>query len=100
MREFTEPGEIKLWTLFQENGESITGLTDLTVEVKDVVGNVILSSTTLVEEGSSSVYSYTWDASSVSIGSLAIAYFKKAGKVLFAEEYFFEIVEDMDGQAL
>ena len=59
-----EPGQtIRLSIDYQENGEKVTGLTDLKVEGIDSEGNTVLSEQTLVEtiSDSSGRYEYDWN---------------------------------------
>jgi len=91
------PDFIKLWIHYQENGVSVSGLTNLYVDIKYVDGTNILSGQMLTEEGSSSVYSYIWDARSVQLGRMVNVTFRQNTIVLEVEEYVFDITEDQDG---
>ena len=95
------PGNTTLWISYQEDNQPVTGLTDLTVEAKyALTGSSVLSSQSLVEDGSSGDYYYTWDTSGINRDEIILVYYKKGSEVLFVEEVVFDIIEDQDGVML
>lgn len=95
---FIIPGKtIRLWVIYQENGSTITGVTDLKVIGKDQTGSTILTETALSEDGSTGFYYYDWNTSSVGLEKTITVYYKKDTETLFSENYEFDIIEDTDG---
>ena len=95
------PGKtVRLWTIYQENGVTQTGVTDLKVIGKDQSGSTVLTETTLTEDGSTGFYYYDWNTSSISLDKTITVYYKKGTETLFSENYSFDILEDQDGRMI
>jgi hypothetical protein len=90
---------IRLWIAYLEDGESIPGLDHLKVKVLDDTGATLLSDTLLSDSGSPGLYTYDWTTSTSYLDKEAIALFTRSGEILCSEEYYFDIMEDMDGVA-
>ena len=99
MRTVSPGVQLRLWVFYEEDGEAVTGLTDLTVSVKDAEGNVVLASQSLIE-GVSGEYSYTWDTAALQLGLQYFIYYLKGTEVLDIEEIFCDLLDDMDGLKL
>ena len=94
------PGmDIRLWLVYMEDGQVVSGLDHLKVKVDGDDSSSLLSETTLTEEGSTGFYYYDWTTSSAFLGKEAIALFTRSGEILCSEGYYFDIIEDMDGIA-
>ena len=91
---------IRLWIAYMEDGKSITGLDHLKVKVIDDSGNTLLSETTLSDSANPGLYIYDWTTSTSYLDKEAIAFFTRSGEILCSEEYYFDIIEDMDGVAI
>lgn len=92
---------IKLFLLYLENGVPITGLTDLTVTGLDRLGNVILAESAMEEKISpDGEYFYMWNVNNSSLlDKFVNIYYKKGSEILDIEEFYFSLLEDMDGVA-
>lgn len=94
------PDTIKLWVLYQEDGVVQSGLTDMTIDVRYSDGTAIITGQALTEEGTTGVYAYSWNATSVTLDKLIEAVYKKGLDIIEIEEYVFQVIEDQDGTAL
>lgn len=90
---------VKLWMIYQEDGIVVTGLTNLTVEGKDITGASVLTPQALTEIGSTGEYKYDWNTESIELETYVNIIFKKSGEILTDEQYYFDVQEDMDAQA-
>ena len=90
---------IRLWIAYLEDGDSIKNLDHLKVRVVDDSGNTLLSDTVLSDAESPGLYVYDWTTLTSYLDKEAIALFTRSGEILCSEEYYFDIIEDMDGVA-
>ena len=92
---------IKLFLVYLENNMPVTGLIDLTVTGLDRLGNVILDETALGEKISpDGEYFYMWNVNNSNLlDKFVNIYYKKGSEILDIEEFYFQLLEDMDGVA-
>lgn len=97
-----EPIEIiKLFIVYMENNVPITGLTDLNVIGKDKSNNIILNESPMTENiGIPGEYFFNWDVNNSSLLEKFVnIYYMKGSEILDIEEFYFTLLEDMDGHA-
>ena len=90
---------LKLWLIYEENGEKITGLTNLSCTILDQNNNIILNQALVENVLIAGEYYYFWNTSSVSYGTYVTTYYYKGTEFLYAEEFYFEDTESGDGVA-
>lgn len=100
MRTFSPGDIIRLWLLYQEDDAPVSGLTNLTVQVKNAVGTEILAAQSMSEIGTTGEYAYSWNTSGVASEQQLFIYYYEGTAVLDVEEAYCSIYEDMDGTAI
>ena len=99
MKTVTPGTMIRLWICYQENGNTITDLTDLTVIGYDTQENTVLPQQTLTEYNNTGYYFYDWDTSGIGSEETIKVFFEKNDSLLVVEEYYFDFLDDGDAQA-
>lgn len=88
---------IKLWLIYQENGENVTGETDLSVDIVNNINNSVIASYQLTELGTTALYFYNWNSSDIDLETDIRVVYKKGTEILFSEEFYVDSLEDSDG---
>jgi hypothetical protein len=83
---------IKLWLVYQIDGEIVSGLTNLSVRIEDDLGIEIVNTSLTEDTNNSGKYVYDWNTIGITDNSTYHAHFYQANTLIGVESYHFSSI--------